>query len=66
MKMSLDEFVIKSAEKYIELREKYPNDMVRRVAFTEQVLGYIKNHCPNETKQIEYMSEYYRLRGERS
>jgi len=61
--MQLEEFVVKSAERYIELREQFPNDTRPRMDFNKDVLEYLQAQRLTPQEKGEYVAMYYRLRG---
>ena len=62
--MPLEEFVIKSAERYIQLKDTFPNDTAIRFSLTESVIEYLAVQNITREERLEYARMYYKLRGQ--
>jgi hypothetical protein len=62
--MPLEEFVVTSAERYIELREQFPNDVGLRRDMNRNVLMYLNCQTMTPQERGNYVAMYYKLRGE--
>jgi len=61
--MELEEFVIKGAERYVALREQFPDNVRLRIDLNKNILDHIRlQRLPGE-QELKYTAMYYSLRG---